>query len=171
MYTPHKANRESESGKVAFIIAGMAIYVQACHLQNQQARAGLLSYLIAGTDAGQTGSPAGKQPGGGTTGQGAGSSGKNGDDDAGEETNLGSSLVTNTGQVATKSDVTGAGNTEQPRKENDAAKEITEEDFAATSPGGTGESRIIGGVNPEDDEIDWNDAVDEGTKDADAATG
>jgi hypothetical protein len=169
MNIPHKANLESESVKRAFITTSIALYLQACHLQHEETNSTLLSYLMAASDAGHTGTTSGNQSAGKNSCQGnAGNSGKDNDDSDGE-TNLGSSLVNNTGQTVSDDEFNQAENTATPRKENSAKQ--AEEEVATTSPGGAGDSRIIGGVNPEDDEIDWDNAVDEGTKDADAATG
>ena len=169
MNIPPKANPESESIKRAFITTSIALYLQACHLQHEETDNTLLSYLMTSSDAGSTGSSSGNQSAGKSSGQGnAGNSGKD-NDDSDEETNLGSSLVTNTGQTVAAGEINEAGNTATPRKEESAKQ--ADEEVATTSPGGAGDSRIIGGVNPEEDEIDWDNAIDEGTKDADAATG
>lgn len=176
MHLPPNINPENDSIKKAFITTSIALYLQACHLQyEEEADAVMLSFLIANANAGQPNDPAGKQPGSGNAGNG--NPGNSGDDDDSDDSNLGSSLVNNTGQITSDSDFLGAGNIDVPRKEKEASgqaeaeAEGDEEQYAVTSPGGTGDTRIIGGVNPENDEIDWTGSVDEGTKDADAATG
>lgn len=174
MNIPPKTNAEGESIKRAFVATSIAIYLQACHLQHEEdTETTLLSYLMASAVPGQPGNTAGNAAGSSKAGQGnTGNSGDNDDDDA-DETNLGSSLVNNTGELTSEADITKGNNKENSVKEKDSSKKAANDEavVAATSPGGTGESRIIGGANLEDDEIDWNEAVDDGTKDADAATG
>jgi hypothetical protein len=171
MNIPVKTKPESEFLKNACIATSVSLYLQSCHLQYKEAADALmLSFLIATANSGQNrnDNKAGDGANAGNTSQGH----TGGGDDDDSDHNLGSSMVNNTGQTASDSEFTGAGKTGVPRKETEQSGQKTDEaDVAATSPGGTGESRIIGGSNPDDDQIDWTDAVDEGTKDADAATG
>ncbi len=156
-------NPESDPIKNAFIATSVAMYLQACHLQHEEeADAVMLSFLLATANTGQ---PGNSSMGNNSTGGQAGNNG--GDDDDSDNHNLGSGMVNNVGQVTDDSDIMGAGSIGRPRTKRPSAD--TDEE-AATSPGGTGNSRIVGGINPEDDEIDWNDVTDEGTKDADAAS-
>ena len=168
-----KPNPENDAIRNAFITTSVALYLQACHLQHEEeTEAVMLSFLIANATSGQPGSTPGNQSGGGNASQG--NAGSSGDDDDPDEINLGSSLVNNTGQTTSDSDFQDAGDLEMPRKNNhttgQSAGEEDKEPHAVTSPGGSGDSRIIGGVDSEDT-IDWTGAVDKGTKDADAATG
>jgi hypothetical protein len=170
MYIPPKLKHENDSIKQAFVATSIALYLQACHLQyEEEADAVMLSFLIANVTAGQPGSTSGNQTGAGNSGQG--NPGNSGDDGDSDDTNLGSSMVNNTGNIPADSEMMDAENKDVPRKDAEATMQAAEaEDVATTSPGGTGENRIIGGTNPEG-EIDWTGAVDKGSKDADAATG
>jgi hypothetical protein len=171
MNKPPKVKPEFNSLKKAFITASVALYLQSCHLQyEEEADALMLSFLIANAGSGQNSNGNKAGDGANTGNTSLGNTGGGDDDDS--DHNLGSSLVNNTGQVASDSEFTGVGNTDVHRKQSEkTGQKADEADMAATSPGGTGESRIIGGSNTEDGEIDWTDAVDDGTKDADAATG
>lgn len=164
MSQPH-INPENDSIKKAFIATSIAMYLQACHLQMEEdSDAVMLSFLLANANSGQSGdSGTGKGNSSGQAGKG-----NSGNDDDSDDHNLGSGLVNNVGRVTEDSDVMGAGDIGRRRPDKRAAHDMDEE--AATSPGGTGESRIVGGANPEEDDIDWTDVTDKGTKDADAAT-
>jgi hypothetical protein len=172
MNIPPKGKPEMDSIKNAFITTSVALYLQSCHLQYEEADAVMLSFLIANASSSQSGNNAGKGTNAGNTGQG--NKGDDGDDDDTDH-NLGSSLVNNTGQVTSDSEFIDAGKIDVTRQNSESssesADESEEENIATTSPGGSGDSRIIGGVKSEDDAIDWTDTLDEGTKDADAATG
>jgi hypothetical protein len=170
MYIPPKLTPQNDSIKNAFVATSVALYLQACHLQyEEEADAVMLSFLIANASTGKPGSTSGNQTGAGNAGQGnPGNSGNDGDSD---DTNLGSGMVNNTGSIPADSELMDAENKDVPRKNvEDSAQAAAEEDVATTSPGGTGEPRVIGGTDTEG-EIDWTGAVDKGSKDADAATG
>jgi hypothetical protein len=163
---------ENDSIRNAFITTSIALYLQSCHLQyEEEADAVMLSFLIANANASNSGSTPGDQLGNNNTGQG--NAGNSGDDDGSDDTNLGSSLVNNTGETAANSENIDADDKSVPKKITNTAgqSEVKDEPAATTSPGGNSDSRIIGGVNSEEDNIDWTGAVEEGTKDADAATG
>ena len=170
MHIPQKLNSENDSIRKAFIATSVALYLQSFHLQYEEdADAVMLSFLIANATAGQPGSTSGNQSGYNNAGQG--NTGNSGDDGDSDDTNLGSSIVNNTGNIPADAEFMDAENKDVPRKDADASRQAEQaEDVATTSPGGTGENRIIGGTNPQG-EIDWTGAVDKGSKDADAATG
>ncbi len=128
------------------------------------------SIRLTNADSGEKNSGSGNS----TTGAGsAGAGHTSGSDDEDTISNPSADLVNNTGDDIRISDFENAGIAGAPKPDpnsaNNESSSADAEAALAASPGGTGETRIVGGSNNEN--IDWDDVVDDGTGEADAATG